>query len=177
MIRKSLSDYTGLLVYHGSDRLVDSPDLSWAKRRKDFGAGFYTTSNRMQARKFAKIVCNRSQKATPVVSAYRIGSLEGLRVKIFAESDPPDMEWLDLVVKCRSTKGYQHRYDIVIGPIADDQTAIVIQALMAGAYGDPASAKAKETAISFMESQNLQDQIVFCTVKALERIVFQGAVK
>ena len=42
-------------VYHGSTLAVETPSLQPLTRRLDFGAGFYTTSDLTQARRWAGI--------------------------------------------------------------------------------------------------------------------------
>ena len=39
------------LLYHGSDTLFTKIDLSFSAPKKDFGCGFYTTSDKLQAEK------------------------------------------------------------------------------------------------------------------------------
>ena len=47
---QKLSD--GMLLYHGSYMVVDTPDLAKCAARKDFGKGFYLTTSRKQAEAF-----------------------------------------------------------------------------------------------------------------------------
>jgi hypothetical protein len=42
-----------MIVYHGSNQVVEQPRLIKQNRYLDFGFGFYTTTNRMQAENFA----------------------------------------------------------------------------------------------------------------------------
>ena len=43
-----------MILYHGSNVQVSTPKILVTNRMLDFGAGFYTTSNRQQAVKWAK---------------------------------------------------------------------------------------------------------------------------
>lgn len=48
-----------MILYHGSNLTVSEPRLIVQNRFLDFGFGFYTTTNRVQAISFAKKVTNR----------------------------------------------------------------------------------------------------------------------
>ncbi|MBR2091608.1 MAG: DUF3990 domain-containing protein, partial [Fibrobacter sp.] len=45
----------GTVLYHGSYCAVHEPDLAKCAKYKDFGQGFYLTTDIEQARSFAKI--------------------------------------------------------------------------------------------------------------------------
>ncbi|MDR3224721.1 MAG: DUF3990 domain-containing protein [Clostridiales Family XIII bacterium] len=40
---------SSLILYHGSNQLFDTVDLSKSRDKRDFGRGFYTTTIREQA--------------------------------------------------------------------------------------------------------------------------------
>jgi hypothetical protein len=42
-----------MTLYHGSDQIIKNPELRPSIRTLDFGAGFYTTTNKEQAANFA----------------------------------------------------------------------------------------------------------------------------
>lgn len=43
-----------MIVYHGSNCIVDHPDIYHSFHNLDFGKGFYATSNRQQAERWAR---------------------------------------------------------------------------------------------------------------------------
>ncbi len=43
-----------MIVYHGSNVIDDKPDVDHSYRPLDFGKGFYVTSNREQAERWAR---------------------------------------------------------------------------------------------------------------------------
>ena len=43
-----------MILYHGSDVVVEHPDNQHSKEHLDFGVGFYTTSVQVQAERWAK---------------------------------------------------------------------------------------------------------------------------
>ena len=60
-----------MIVYHGSNMIVDKPKLIEQNRFLDFGYGFYTTTNKQQAENFSKKVVVR-RGGTPTVNGYSI---------------------------------------------------------------------------------------------------------
>jgi len=48
-----------MTLYHGSDQIIKTPELRPSTRTIDFGAGFYTTTNKEQAVNFAVKVYTR----------------------------------------------------------------------------------------------------------------------
>ncbi|WP_443740303.1 DUF3990 domain-containing protein [Treponema sp.] len=43
-----------MILYHGSDCIVNKPDILHSNKRLDFGQGFYLTSVKEQAERWAK---------------------------------------------------------------------------------------------------------------------------
>jgi len=89
------------------------------------------------------------------------------------EFEEADIKWFQYVVDNRSGKSTEVSIDIVIGPVADDDTTTVFQAYMAGLYGS--SEKAIIKAIEFLEVGNLKNQVCFRRLKAVNRLKWIGA--
>lgn len=70
-----------MIVYHGSNMIVDHPRLVRQNRTLDFGYGFYTTFNKDQAVNFAEKVTARRETGIPCVSMYETAELEELKNK------------------------------------------------------------------------------------------------
>lgn len=70
-----------MIVYHGSNMVVDHPRLVRQNRILDFGYGFYTTFNKDQAVNFAEKVTARRETGIPCVSMYETAELEELKNK------------------------------------------------------------------------------------------------
>lgn len=70
-----------MIVYHGSNIIVDQPRLVRQNRTLDFGYGFYTTTNQNQAISFAGKVSSRRESGSPCVSMYEVPELEELKCK------------------------------------------------------------------------------------------------
>ena len=110
-----------MIVYHGSNMVVDHPRLVRQNRTLDFGYGFYTTFNKDQAVNFAEKVTARRETGIPCVSMYETAELEELKNKykllFFSE---PNEEWLDFVFANRNGSYEGISYDIIFGPVAND---------------------------------------------------------
>lgn len=112
-------------LFHGSNQLIESIDLSKGRKFKDFGQGFYTTHLREQAQFWAQRVADRFG-GVPTVNEYELdldaAMAAGLKIKKF---EHPDKEWALFVMDNRRQDGeaFSHDYDMVIGPVADDRMA------------------------------------------------------
>lgn len=95
-------------IYHGSYTIIEQPNFMDGRFTKDFGNGFYCTTLKHQAARWA------GRYDTPIVNIYEYQENPSLKIKKF--EDLTD-EWLDFVVACRS--GKPHGYDIVTGPMAE----------------------------------------------------------
>jgi hypothetical protein len=173
MIYPELSD----LLYHGSTDKVSNIDLSMGASGKDFGRGFYTSSFRDQAVKFAAIKAKRIKSKIGYVSLFQYIHNPELSIKYFEKAGT---EWLEFVLENRSFPTAQKHifespFDIVIGPVADDAVGLVLNQLLIGTYGDPLSPDARNTAIRLLNTAKLYNQIFFGTKKAVSCLKFQEA--
>ena len=106
-------------VFHGSYAKIEQPDLSFSREALDFGRGFYVTTMRDQAVRWALRWQRRNRPAivNPYIFHDEMLSELDIRVKDFPVYD---REWLRFVADNRS--GLRRaRYDIVRGGIANDR--------------------------------------------------------
>ena len=61
-----------ILVYHGAADTVRKPLVSYGRPDLDFGQGFYVTTLRCQAERWAQIVNLRLLRGTPCLNIYEI---------------------------------------------------------------------------------------------------------
>lgn len=108
-------------VFHGSAVEVKIPEIRVSKFNKDFGTGFYCTKLKIQAKRWAM------RKETPVVNTYEFTPHQELSILNFSKMTD---EWLDFIVNCR--KGIPHKYDIVIGAMANDQIYNYVEDFISG---------------------------------------------
>jgi len=119
-----------MILYHGSSFIVEKPQILREFTGRDFGVGFYTTTIKEQAIKWAhrktKIDLRIGKKSTPILNTYMckdLLELKDLKIKTFQDVS---MEWLDFVVENRSNPQFTHEFDIVIGNIANDNVGETI---------------------------------------------------
>lgn len=74
-------------------------------------------------------------------------------------------EWLEFIKENRSKGGLQHRYDVVIGPVADDNTMETVQLYMNGILTD-------SEAVERLRYNKVNNQVSFHTEKGLESLKF-----
>ena len=146
------------LLYHGSNVEVASPSILQNGFYKDFGYGFYCTSYEKQAKRWAM-----TRRGATVINRYQYGANESLKILSFPEMTE---EWLDFVVSCR--RGIEHSYDIVEGPMADDQIWNFVEGFMSGRI----SRAAFWELVKFNYPTH---QIVFCSQEALKTLTFEGS--
>lgn len=103
-------------VYHTSTSIVDSPDTIHSRRFLDFGQGFYVTTLREQAVRYAERFLLRGKEAWLNVYEFSLNR-DNYDIKTFEHYDE---FWLDFVTACRRGD-YAPNYDIVIGGIANDK--------------------------------------------------------
>jgi hypothetical protein len=151
-----------ITLYHGSVYLFDDIDLSRSLNRRDFGMGFYTTVIEKQAFEWAEKLRSRKHTDKFYVYTYRFTFSDSLKIKRFDRIDP---EWLELIKENRVKGGIQHNYDVVTGPVADDNTMETIQFYIAGIF------TAKE-AMDRLRYNNINNQVSFHTEKALKNLEF-----
>lgn len=107
-------------LYHGSINSVRMPNVVRGRVNTVFGKGFYTTTSYEQAVRWSRIKRDRIGARRAVVSVYEFDErlLHSPLFKVLSFNGATK-EWLDFEVQNRRTR-IQHPYDIVIGPVADD---------------------------------------------------------
>lgn len=153
-----------LVVYHGSCYDFGKVDLSKSHNRRDFGKGFYTTILETQSKEWAYRLSLREKRREYFVYEYLFAESDTLKVMRF---DTLSREWLEFVKENRSKGGLQHDYDVVIGPVADDQTMETVQLYIADVL------KADE-AVERLKYNKPNNQVSFHTEKALKCLKFIG---
>ena len=155
-----------MIIYHGSNMVVEQPKILQSERMLDFGTGFYTTSNKEQAIRWTEIVASRRELKDQMLSVYEFDFEAAERELTILRFDKPDGEWLDFVCANRMGREVAEHYDIVIGPVADDKVYSVVQFYENGVYD-------KDDAIKRLKVEELFDQILFHTEKSLTYCCFK----
>ena len=155
-------------LYHGSTFIVKEPNLEILNNRTDFGKGFYTTTDIEQAKKWAIIKKKRlsieksNVEVNQYVNIYEYTENKDLKILNFMEATE---EWLNFIFKNRQSEKLIHDYDIVIGPVANDNLYQVLAGYEDGTYNI-------EETIKRLKTYLLSNQISFHTLKALKCIKY-----
>lgn len=148
-----------MILYHGSNVEVRSPKIIKAKRLLDFGTGFYLTSDYEQAKKWAIRTTARREEGMPTITVFYIDENEFDKLNVLTFSGA-DKEWLRYVTVNRTDKSAKDNFDIVIGPVANDQAIRTVNNYLKGYFTE-------DIAIQLLLPQKLKDQYVLKTEKAL----------
>ena len=146
------------IIFHGSNVEVAKPRILQNGFYKDFGYGFYCTDIEKQAKRWAI-----TRKGKSVVNKYNYTPDSKMKVLRFEEMSD---EWLDFVAACR--KGIEHDYDIVEGPMADDQIWNYVEGFVSGKIP-------RDLFWGLVKFSYPTHQIVFCTEAALKTLTFEGS--
>lgn len=155
-------------LYHGSTFIVKSPSIVILNHKTDFGKGFYTTKDINQAIRWTQIKKRRLEKEDrdnevhQYVNIYEYIEDNSLNILNFEEATE---EWLKFVFKNRQSDELVHQYDIVIGPVANDNLYQVLVGYENGIYN-------LEETIKRLKTYLLSNQISFHTLKSLECIKY-----
>jgi len=144
-----------ITVFHGSFCEISIPEIRISHNTKDFGPGFYCTNLRDQAERWSK------RYVTPRVNTYSVRMNESLKILEFHEMTE---KWLDFIVACRA--GVSHHWDLVIGPMADDQIYNYISNFIEGEI-------TREQFWTMVKFRYPTHQMAFCTSEALKCLEFR----
>ena len=152
-----------MILYHGSNVDIESIDLSRSSVGKDFGCGFYLTASREQAERMGRRRA-RLYGGEMVVSTFdfdeNAAREAGLNIKDF---ESYSKEWADFILANRKndTRTQIHDFDIVHGPIANDDVGFQIRRLLAGMI----------TIETFLEELKYKEGVTYQYFFATERSV------
>jgi hypothetical protein len=158
-----------MLLHHGSNQEIMSIDLNRCKPFKDFGRGFYLTTIEDQAHTMARRTV-RIYGGVPVITSFSFDetALSGdtLSVRAFAN---PGADWAlfvlnnrnrDFVAHTDPNSNHDNKYDIVTGPVANDDIAVLFRTFTNGHIG-------LDSLVKGMKYKKLSDQYSFHTERAV----------
>ena len=160
-----------MILYHGSNIEIEEIDLNKCKKYKDFGQGFYCTSIKQQAKFMAVRTTKREKSGEPCVSEFELNEkiFEDKDIKI-KKFDKPSKEWAEFILNNRDKNfkdisslkcNFDNKYDLVIGPVADDDIIVLFRTFVQGLINI-------DTLIKELTCKELTDQYSFHTNKALK---------
>lgn len=159
-----------MVLYHGSNVKIKKIDLSKCKPYKDFGKGFYCTTIEKQAQFMA-------DRVLKIYGGERTINVFELDEKIFEDKDlnikvfeRPSKEWANFILNNRDRHfknigskecNTDNKYDLVIGPVADDDIIVLFRTFVNGLIDI-------DTLVKELTYKELTDQYSFHTEKALK---------
>ena len=153
-----------MILYHGSDVEVKNPKIIKSEKGRDFGCAFYLTPIKEQAERMAKRKQRMNKSNSAIISVFEFNEKDISNIK-YKMLKNPDLEWLDMIIECRTNPSFNHGYDIVEGKIADDSVGETILFVIDGVIK-------KEDALERLKFQKINSQIAFCSDESLKRIRF-----
>ena len=169
-----------MIVYHGSDHVIETPVYRGSKRTNDYGYGFYTTESKELAKEWA---CGDGRDG--FANCYELNT-ENLRVVNLNGPEYHILNWLAVLTRYRSywqngsiaeeAKNYLQAHfsvdlsqaDLVIGYRADDSYFSFAQDFISGAISLNKLSEA-------MRLGRLGEQIVLKSERAFSQIRFLGS--
>ena len=121
-----------MIVYHGSTLEIQKPDIRHSKPFLDFGMGFYVTTFREQAERWAIRKAMRLSKMA-IVNIYEMDNISSYKIKKFYDTDK---DWLQFVCDCRNGKDIYKYFDIIIGSVANDDVFKCVNMYMDGIWDE-----------------------------------------
>ncbi len=183
----------GMLLYHGSYTAVKKIDFARCSNAKDFGKGFYLTSDENQAKSFIRQSIRKAVKAGDVSAEHNFGFVSAFRYHMPEDSiktyefHTTDREWLWFVAQNRRENLANKlrpkldekilKSEIIIGKIANDRTNMTIAAYLNGLYGDIESDEAVDDTVKRLMPEKLQDQFCFLTEEAIKCLIFEETIR
>ena len=158
-----------MILFHGSDTVIERPELSVCKPFKDFGRGFYLSADRVQAEQLAYQRSRQTLKGIPVVNQFVFDEsfMTSGELNVLTFSDYSE-DWVRFVLANRDIHGHQpvHDYDIVYGPIADDSVTFQLRRFQRGVIRS-----IEELILELRYDKGITFQYYFGTQRALDKLV------
>lgn len=146
-------------LYHGSTSIVRHPDVTRSRRNLDFGQGFYLTSLKEQAERWA-LRKGQFENAHPILNIYELDDdLSDLNILEFLENDA---HWVEFVCQCRRGETPFVGYDLIFGGVADDKVYEAVNMYFRGLWD-------METTLEALRFYDKNDQYCFVTQAAVDR--------
>ena len=154
-----------MILYHGSNVEVREPQILKPNRTLDFGQGFYTTTNIEQAADFARRVTGNRGNGIATLNVYQID--ESLAFDMCDTLRFPGVvdAWLDYVADHRLGLYKGPEYDLVFGPVANDDVYETLQLFFNGSIS-------RDYTMQRLKVKELFNQLVFKSAKALAFLRF-----
>lgn len=166
-----------MIIYHGSEKIIEKPVYGKGNLRNDYGRGFYCTESEELAKEWA---CSNNKNG--FANKYKLDT-KGLNILYLNSEKYNILNWLAILTKNRTywenstisevAKKYlaenfmidTTEYDVIIGYRADDSYFSFARDFVSGTISYRQLSEA-------MKLGNLGEQIVLISDKAFENITF-----
>ena len=160
-----------MILYHGTNLDINAISLNMCRPYKDFGRGFYLTTMEEQARKMASRV-SRIYGGKQIINVYEFDEKMLLNSELSIKDFGSDVceEWATFVMNNRNREfmnfqdklcNLDNKYDIVIGPVANDDLAMLFREFSNHAIS-------VEVLLKELAYKKVTNQISFHTQKAVD---------
>lgn len=170
-----------MILLHGTDHIIEIPDINIGNEHNDYGKGFYCTKSETMAKEWA---CK--QNTDGFVNYYEIDT-DGLKILNLTDGNHTVLNWIAILLKYRTFKlsseiavdarnyiiehysvNIEH-YDVVVGYRADDSYFQYAESFVSNALPLRSLNRA-------LKLGRLGEQTVLVSPKAFDRIKFIDAV-
>ena len=158
-----------ITLYHGSNTKITNIELSLCNPYKDFGQAFYLTTDKEQA---MDVACARVDifGGEPIVNVFHFDEKQLTDGTFtFKSFDAYTEEWADFIFQHRDetiNPPYQHSFDVVYGPIANDRVGLQIRNYRLG------NIDKKEFLRRLKYMKGITFQYAFCTSREKEKLQY-----
>jgi hypothetical protein len=143
---------------------VEHQQILEPNRPLDFGSGFYTTTSQKQAERWTRARMEQAKVNHGYINIYEYTVVKGFATRRFRSANEP---WVDFVHANRTVQGYNHNYDIVIGPVANDNVYLSFNLYESGII-------TKQDLIRRLKTYKLVDQLLFHSEQSLKTLKYVG---
>jgi len=157
-----------MILYHGSNLIIEKPNIGLSRKNLDFGSGFYTTVNKEQAAAFAQKVMVRKEPKNRCVSVYDFDENAAESVLDILRFPEAGKLWLEFVHQNRRGIYDGKTYDLIIGPVANDDVFATLIVYEQGILN-------VEQTLETLKVKELYSQFVFKTERALSLLRYAGS--
>lgn len=169
-----------MIVYHGNDKIIDSPKITNDTARGDYGLGFYCTMDENTAREWA---CTYTQSGYVNKYEFTPGNLKMIDL---CDGNYTFLSWLAILLKYRSmdmksTLTMERRDYIVKNFLPDIEGVDVIKGIRADNTNFYIAKQFLNNAVSISTLKDsigrteAEAEVVLCSDKALSRMMFLKA--
>lgn len=148
-----------MLLYHAGFETIQNPDIHYGRKNADFGQGFYLTSSKEFAYRWAK----EEKGRRTIVNRYDLDTT-GLVVERFSRT----AVWFEYIGGNRRLKPDGLQADVIIGPIAND-TIYNTYGIITSGFLKP------EEALRLLRIGPEYEQIVLKSEKAAAQLIWLSA--